>query len=144
MDRLEDVQYFGTACPSRASEIQAMMVLRSSDYILNRNLEIIRRNMTLLEAFVEDYSDLFTWVPPRAGAIDAIRFKGPLTSAELGNELAKAGIGIKPAYCFADDIEEEKDYFRVGFGESCVPQAIEALIQFVDERKEEWRASMKN
>jgi hypothetical protein len=28
--RLVDVQYFGTACPSRASELQAIMVLRAS------------------------------------------------------------------------------------------------------------------
>ena len=31
---LVDVQYFGTACPSRASELQAIMVLRASDRIL--------------------------------------------------------------------------------------------------------------
>ena len=35
--KLIDVQYFGTACPSRASEIQALMVLRASDEILARN-----------------------------------------------------------------------------------------------------------
>jgi aspartate/methionine/tyrosine aminotransferase len=50
--RLVDVQYFGTACPSRASELQAMMVLRSSDAILARNLALIRRNVAALAAFI--------------------------------------------------------------------------------------------
>ena len=43
--RLVDAQYFGTACPSRASELQALMVLRASDAILARNMAIIRRNI---------------------------------------------------------------------------------------------------
>merc|ERR1740130_727296 len=100
-EKLVDVQYFGTACPSRASEIQAIMVLRSSDTILERNMRIILRNKSLLERFIADYSDLFEWVRPNAGAIAFVRFKGPLTSMELGDELAAVGISIKPAYCFA-------------------------------------------
>ena len=50
--RLVDVQYFGCACPSRASELQAIMVLRASDRILARNMAIIRRNIALLDAFM--------------------------------------------------------------------------------------------
>jgi len=142
IDKLSDAQYFGAACPSRASEIQAIMVLRSSEQILEKNMAIIRRNRALLVKFVSDYSDLFGWVPPRAGAIAAIKFKGPLTSTELGMELAREGISIKPAYCFTENITEANDYFRVGFGESIVPKAIDALRDFVNERKEGWRANM--
>ena len=115
--RLVDVQYFGTACPSRASELQAMMVLRASDTILAKNVAIIRRNKSLLEAFIGRYSDLFGWVRPRAGAIAFLKFKGPLSTEELGEELAEAGISMKPAYCFSDAVTEDIDYFRVGFGE---------------------------
>ena len=144
LGRIADAQYFGTACPSRASEIQAMMVLRASDVILDKNLGILRRNLSLLEAFVARYRDLFAWVKPRAGAIAALRFLGPMTSAELGKELAGEGISIKPAYCFADgaSVEEERDYFRVGFGEEVMPAALEALRTFVEARKEEWRSAM--
>ena len=49
--KLIDTQYFGTACPSRASEIQAIMTLRASDIILEKNLKIIRRNLKLLDQF---------------------------------------------------------------------------------------------
>merc|ERR1712151_52489 len=59
--RLVDVQYFGSACPSRASELQAIMVLRASDRILAKNLAIIRHNFALLEAFIAKYGDLFEW-----------------------------------------------------------------------------------
>lgn len=136
--KLLDVQYFGTACPSRASEIQAMMVLRASDVILEKNLRIIRDNFRLLERFMEQYQDLFEWVRPKAGAIAFIKFKGPLSSSELGGQLVKAGIGIKPAYCFTDVVTTEKDCFRIGYGESRFPNALNALTAFVEQNKNTW------
>jgi aspartate/methionine/tyrosine aminotransferase len=144
--RLVDVQYFGTACPSRASELQALMVLRSSERILEKNLAIIRRNLSLLESFVtESYPDLFAWVKPRAGATAFVEFTGPLTADELGVQLAAEGISMKPAYCFTDGAGLTKDiegYFRVGYGEEVMPAALGALAAFVEARKEGWRATM--
>jgi len=66
--KLVDIQYFGTACPSRASEIQAIMTLRSSDIILQRNLAIVHRNLPLLDQFMEKYDDYFEWVRPTAAS----------------------------------------------------------------------------
>jgi aspartate/methionine/tyrosine aminotransferase len=142
--QLVDVQYFGTACPSRASEIQAIMVLRASDAILEKNMAIIRRNVVLLEEFMARYSDLFEWVRPRAGAIAALKFKGPLTSEELGAQLAASGIAVKPAYCFHDDVTTATDYFRVGFGEAAAPAALGALAAFVEENKHGWALTPKS
>ena len=139
LDKISDVQYFGTACPSRASELQALMVLKCSDCILERNLRIIRRNKALLTEFVAKYDGLFTWVPPRAGAIAAIKFIGPMNSAMFGAELAEDGIGIKPAYCFSDSVTGENDYFRIGFGEEKMPEALKAFESFVEKYKYKWR-----
>ena len=137
--KLFDVQYFGTACPSRASELQTMMALRSSDEILKRNLNIILLNLSLLDQFLKDYSDLFEWVRPNAGAIAYVKFKGPLTTEELGYKLAEEGISIKPAYVFSDGKEEFDDYFRIGFGEKIMPNALAALRSFVDKHKSTWQ-----
>jgi aspartate/methionine/tyrosine aminotransferase len=138
-----DVQYFGTACPSRASEIQALMVLRASDAILEKNMRIIRHNLELLDGFMTRYPLLFEWVRPVAGAIAFLKFTGPLTSEQLGAQLAEAGISIKPAYCFAGgDVHEGVDYFRVGFGEVKMPKALAALEEFVRVNEREWMAEM--
>ncbi len=118
------------------------MTLRASDVILEKNLQIIRHNLSLLDTFMAEHGDLFHWVRPKAGAIGFIRFKGPLSSNELGAELAKAGIGIKPAYCFTDLVTEANDYFRIGFGEAAMPAALDALVTFVEERKREWLGVM--
>ena len=136
---LVDVQYFGTACPARASEIQAIMTLRASNTILERNLQIIKKNMELLREFMSTYSALFEWIEPRAGAVGFVRFKGPLTTTELGEEMAKAGISMKPAYCFTPGpVNNKNDFFRIGFGEESLPAALDAFKQFVEKHKQTW------
>lgn len=138
---LVDTQYFGTACPGRASELQAIMTLRASDAILAKNLAIIRRNLSLLDSFMERFRDLFEWSRPKAGAIAFIHFKGPLSSEELGQRLAEAGVSIKPAYCFTDAVTKDNDYFRVGYGEESFPRALDALVSFVEAHEQSWRRS---
>ena len=142
--RLVDVQYFGTACPSRASELQAIMVLRASDAILEKNMAILLRNFGLLDAFITRYSEFFTWVRPTAGAIAFVKFRGSLSSDELGEQLVEAGIGVKPAYCFTDVVTPGTDYFRVGYGEATFPNALEALTAFVEEHKASWAGDAEN
>ena len=96
--------------------------------------------LALLDAFFAAYEDLFAWVRPKAGAIAFVRFKGPLSSEELGVEMARASISVKPAYVFTQDLARYGDYFRIGYGEESMPAALEALTQFVEERAEAWRA----
>lgn len=141
IQRLVDVQYFGTACVSRASEIQGRMVLASSDAILEDRRTIILRNKALLQAFIEvRYKEWFAWRRPNAGAIAFVEFRGPWTSEKLGVHLNEADISIKPAYCFTDTVTSEVDqYFRVGFGEKKFPLALEALAKFVDRHEAAWR-----
>jgi|TARA_B110000211_G_scaffold204255_1_gene237637 aspartate/methionine/tyrosine aminotransferase len=137
--KLVDVQYFGTACASRASEIQAIMTLRASDIILKKNLQIIQKNLQLLDQFMLQYGDVFEWVRPTASAVGFIRFKGPLSSDELGELLARDGISVKPTYAFTDETTEYKDYFRIGFGEKVMPTSLQALACFVEKHKDAWR-----
>jgi|TARA_B110000305_G_scaffold105438_1_gene118629 aspartate/methionine/tyrosine aminotransferase len=138
--KLIDTMYFHTACPSRASEIQGIMTLRASDQILAKNMKIIRHNIKLLDQFIKKYSDFFEWIRPNAGAICYMKFKGPLSSDELGAELGKVGISIKPSYVFSENSTYDSDYFRVGFGEKVFPKALEVLTQFVEENKNMWCA----
>jgi DNA-binding transcriptional MocR family regulator len=87
---------------------------------------------------------------PNAGAIAFVKFKGALTSLELGRLLAEKGISIKPAYCFSGNDDDESDdvdsivhCFRVGFGERKMPLALEAFVEVIEEFKDEWREEMK-
>ena len=137
--RLVDIQYFGTACPARASEIQAIMILRANDIILTKNKVIIKKNLKLLDQFFVKYAEFFEWVRPAASTVGFVRFKGPFSSEELGEQLAVAGISIKPAYVFTEDSDVYEDYFRIGFGEQAMPKALDELVKFVNENSASWR-----
>lgn len=137
-EKIIDTQYFGTACPARASEIQAIMALRASDTILARNRDIILHNLESLTKFMDEYDDFFEWIKPKAGAIAYIKFKGPLSSEEFGSQLAARGISIKPAYVFSDFGTADSGYFRVGYGEKSMQKAVEALTEFVEDQKKNW------
>ena len=84
---------------------------------------------------MDKHAQWLDWVRPTAGAIAFVRFKGPLSSNELGEQLAAVGIGIKPAYCFTDVVTKEKDYFRVGYGEESTPAA---LADFIAAERVRW------
>mmetsp|Transcript_8676 Transcript_8676/g.12668 ORF Transcript_8676/g.12668 Transcript_8676/m.12668 type:complete len:231 (-) Transcript_8676:2494-3186(-) len=152
VQRLVDVQYFGTACVSRASEIQARMVLGSSGAILKERREIVLRNKAHLMSFVEKYSEFFSVNEPNAGAIAFVKFK-LFPSHLLGEQLASNGISIKPYYCFAEVVNDEaceaKQYpceayhFRVGFGELAFPSKLDALARYVDENADGWRRKLQ-
>ena len=149
--RMADVQYFGCACVSRASEIQARMVLSVSEIILKERMGIILENKGKLVDFIEgEFREWFEWSRPNAGAIAFVKFKGPWTSEVLGKHLAEeAGISIKPAYCFADDTTAAggggggcggvENYFRIGYGEKKIAPALEALREFVVAHEAAWR-----
>ena len=143
VERLVDVQYFGCVACSRASEIQARMVLKVSDRILKERMEIILNNKAKLIDFIENkYSEWFEWKRPNAGAIAFVKCKLPgITSEELGNQLAATGISIKPAYVFATSPSNDgvECYFRIGFGERKMLLALEALEEFVKANEDGWR-----
>jgi hypothetical protein len=47
---------------------------------------------------------------------------------------------MKPAYCFAgDSVTDDVDYFRIGYGESSLPNALKILGEFVEQHQEDWR-----
>ena len=146
VQKLIDVQYFGTACPGRSSEIQARMVLTASDAIIKDRIAIIKKNKKLLQNFIENkFSEWFAWKRPNAGAIAFVKFKGPWTSEELGRHLADVGISIKPAYCFSRDVSSDfEDYFRIGFGEIKMPLALEEFSKFITDHEEVWRNEMSS
>lgn len=143
IQKLVDVQYFGTACVSRASEVQGRMVLAASDAILEDRRNIILKNKALLQNFIENkYPQWFSWRRPNAGAIAFVEFKGPWSSEVLGDHLRKASISIKPTYCFTNDPTQVIErYFRVGFGEAKFPLSLEALDKFVQSNESSWRAT---
>jgi aspartate/methionine/tyrosine aminotransferase len=80
--------------------------------ILERTCRILRENYPIVGEWVGRHADLFTHVPPRAGAIAWIGSRKEWNTAELAEALrSRKGVLIVPG----EQLGMES-YFRIGFG----------------------------
>lgn len=127
LSRLKD---YTTICGSAPSEILSIIALRAKQRILQRSRKIIGDNIPLLDAFFDRWRKHLTWVRPRAGSVAFPR----LTTDEPGaidrfsDELVKReGVLLLPGSQF----QHEGNHFRIGFGRTNMPAALERLEAFL-------------
>lgn len=85
---------------------------KKRDAILERTRGILRRQLPTLEQWIHSHDDIFTYIPPVAGAITYIRYKLPISSTALCVKLREdESVLINPGDQFGMG-----KYLRVGFG----------------------------
>lgn len=123
---------YTTICNSAPAEILAIIALQNSTNIVNRNLEIIRRNTTLAEQFFNKYSRLIEWIGPQAGSIAFPRWLGSGTAEEFCQQaLAEKGVMIVPDSLF----DQPGSHFRIGLGRKNFAEGLEHLDEYLSELK---------
>ena len=121
-----------TICGSAPSEILSVIALRNRDQIFERHLVRIRRNLGLLDAFFEDYGDMFAWVRPIAGTIAFPRLKGEVSAYDFCQDLVKAeNTMLLPSVVY----DYDDRHFRLGFGREDMPEALERLKGYFEARR---------
>jgi len=104
---------YTTICASAPSEILALIGLRNRERLVARNLDIVQRNVALVEEFFAAHEGLFTWTPPRAGSIGFPRFHGNVDSLELCERLVReTGVMLLPSTVYDYDAR----HVRLGLG----------------------------
>lgn len=107
-------------------DILAVHALKNYDKILDRNHKIIKENLTILDAWVEQES-LISYVKPRAGTTAMLKYDLPVSSEDFCIGLFKAnGAFLTPGSCF--DIES---HVRIGY--ACKTEVLEQGLQKVSE-----------
>ena len=109
----------------RANSLEVAMRNRSK--LVERNVAIIKQNLSVMDDFFAHHTDLFSWVRPRAGSMAFPRFhRGNV--AEFCEKLVKqAGIMLLPGTVYDDS----NNHFRLGLGRKNLPQAVERLDEFL-------------
>ena len=111
--RLCQYRDYTTLTPTLLSDrlARVMMEPERREKILERTRGIIRRNLPKLETWIRAH-DIFTYIPPQAGAIAYVRYKLPISSAALFEKLRKEySVLITPGDHFGAG-----KYIRIGFG----------------------------
>ncbi|NQS92515.1 MAG: aminotransferase class I/II-fold pyridoxal phosphate-dependent enzyme, partial [Chloroflexi bacterium] len=107
--RLKD---YTTICNSAPSEYLAEVALRHRDKLLSRNLEIILKNMVLLDEFFSLYDDRFSWIKPKAGPIAFPKLIGENIDSFCDRLVKEAGVLLLPGSVY----DFPGNHFRIGFG----------------------------
>ncbi len=105
---------YTTISPSILSDHIARVVLSPAnrEKILERTRGILRKNFPLIESWLNRQADLFSYIPPRAGAIAYARYHHKINSTELVTRL----IRDKSTLIVPGDHFEMDHYLRFGFG----------------------------
>jgi aspartate/methionine/tyrosine aminotransferase len=128
LDRCARFKDYTTICSAAPSEILALIGLRARDRILARSRGIVADNLALLDPFFERWADRFSWVRPTAGSVGFPRLTAPGVSVDAwSSELVEAcGVLLMPGSLFG----VPGDHFRLGFGRTDLPVALERLEDF--------------
>ncbi len=129
LTRFERYKHYLSICNSAPSEILAIIALKASDRILDRNRAIVRTNLAALDEFFADHQALFDWEAPDGGCVAFIRYKGrDGVSAFTKRLVEEAGVLFLPSTIFRSEIAEvPPDCLRVGFGHADLPEGLVAM-----------------
>jgi aspartate/methionine/tyrosine aminotransferase len=118
---------YTTICNSAPSEFLATLALKHKDALIRRNLNIIKKNLMILDDFFKRYSQRFSWQSPKAGPIS---FPG-LTQGNVENFcndlLNRAGVLLLPGTLY----DSSYSNFRVGFGRANLGQCIQKFEEYL-------------
>ncbi len=119
---------YTTICNSAPSEILAIIALRAKEALLRRSLDLIQRNLALVEETFGELQAYFEWIPPQAGSIAFPRWLGKMPVEEFTDLLVRAeGVLLLPGTVYA----YPGGYFRLGLGRDLIPEGLERLKRFV-------------
>lgn len=121
---------YTTICSSAPSEILAIIALRASKEILNRNMDIINKNLALADSFFKQHTDTFRWLPPSGGSIAFPELLLDMPIGEFCDELVRSKeVLLAPGNMF----DAPGNHFRLGLGRKNFPEALKHLGEFIRE-----------
>jgi aspartate/methionine/tyrosine aminotransferase len=131
--RMERLKHYLSICNSAPSEALARIALNARSRILQRNRELLRRNVTVATRFFARHATLFDFAAPDGGCVCFVRYKGRDGVESFTNRLVdEAGVLLLPSSIYRSEIGAvPQDYFRLGLGRSLVPEALEVMDDWI-------------
>ena len=128
LERCLEFKYYTTICSSAPSEFLAALALRHREVLVQRNRDIVLRNLPLLDAFLRQRSNFFEWVKPNASPIGFVRFKPQREVQSFCEEVVKnAGVLLLPGTVY-----DQPDHIRFGYGRKNMPDSLAQLSAYLD------------
>jgi aspartate/methionine/tyrosine aminotransferase len=122
---------YTTICNSAPSEFLATLALRNAEIIVERNLQIIRKNLKRLDNFFESHDDRFNWYRPKAGSLAFPALLTGNVDKFCANLLETAGVLLLPGTLYG----KQYNALRIGFGRKNLPEALCRLEDYLQKNR---------
>lgn len=118
---------YTTICNSAPGEFLAELAMRNRHKLAGRNLDLIRRNLTVVDGLMQRHADLFSWIRPQAGSMAFPRLLRGDVDAFCDELVHEAGVMLLPGTAYDDTA----NHFRLGLGRRNLPEAVARLEEFL-------------
>jgi aspartate/methionine/tyrosine aminotransferase len=123
LKKIVSLKHYTTICASAPSEFLTALAFRHRQTFIDRNLQIVLRNLRQLSAFFARHADLFSWTPPNASTIGFARLRPAQDAHAFCEKLVRqAGVLLLPGTVY-----DQPGHIRFGYGRRNMP---ESLAQF--------------
>jgi aspartate/methionine/tyrosine aminotransferase len=130
LKKCTDLKYYTTICSSAPSEFLTDLALRHREKIIARNLDLVRRNLSLLSNFLARHSELFSWTPPNASPIGFVKFHSNQDVHQFCESLVQqSGVLLLPG-----SVYDEPRHLRFGYGRAHMPESLAQLDNYVSSK----------
>ncbi len=126
-EKIASLKDYTTICNSAPSEFLAEVAMRNRKKLAERNLGIIKDNLSIMDDFFSRHTDLFSWVRPQAGSMAFPRYLGRDVENFCDELVKKAGVLLLPSTMYGCS----NSHFRLGLGRKNLPQAVERWGEFL-------------
>ena len=127
LQRISALKDYTTICNSAPSELLSEIALRHRDQLTARNLQLIKNNLLLLDAFFERHANRFQWIRPTAGPIAFPRLLDGDIDSFCDELVQESGVLLLPGTLY----DHPGNHFRVGFARRNMPEALAQLEKFI-------------
>ena len=123
-----EFKYYTTICSSAPSEFLTALALRHREILVQSNLQIVLRNLRLLDAFIQQRPHLFEWVKPNASPIGFAHFKPQRDVVAFCEKVVRnSGVLLLPGTVY-----DQPRHIRFGFGRKNMPESLAQFGAYLD------------
>jgi aspartate/methionine/tyrosine aminotransferase len=131
LERCMGLKDYTTICSPGPSEAMGLIALRGREKILQRNRDILARNLAAARSFFTGHDGRFRWIEPEGGPVAFPLWTGPMAVEEFcATALAQEGVMIAYGALF----DHPGGHFRVGMGRRNFPEALDRLASLFMKR----------
>ncbi len=130
LQKIVSLKHYTTICASAPSEFLTAVAFRHRQNFIDRNLQIVNRNLPQLTSFFARHAELFDWTPPNASTIGFARFKPQIDVLAFCDELVRdASVLLLPGTVY-----DEPRHIRFGYGRKNMPESLAQLEAYLNSK----------